>query len=151
MALLSKGMWVVVADGEKAMILENAGSTAAPRLVVLDKFEQELEANRDMGTDRPGRMPDPGQSQLSAMEPTDYQRLAKERFIGQLADRVNALAAREKGRRIVLAAPPQSLAVLRDGLSKPALEAVIAELPKTLTQHPLDKIGKLVAQDIDKI
>lgn len=151
MALLSKGSLIVVADGEKAMILENTGSTTEPRLVVLEKVEQELEANREIGTDRPGRIPDTGHSQLSAMEQTDYQRIAKERFITQLAERLNARSDKNRGRRIVLAAPPQSLAILREELSKPVLDAVIAELPKTLTQHPLDKIGKLVAQDIDKL
>ena len=32
MALLAKGTWVVLVDGEKALICENTGTTRAPRL-----------------------------------------------------------------------------------------------------------------------
>jgi len=157
MALLANGAWVVVLDGEKAMILENTGTPSAPKLRLHEKMEQELEANREIGSDRPGRMPDrPGladrsQGPMSAMEQTDYHRLAKERFVATIAARVNKLAAKGSLGPLVIAAPPQSLAVLRDHLSPAVIGTLIAELPKTLTQHPLDKIGQMIAGDIDAL
>ncbi len=151
MALLAKGTWVVLADGEKALICENTGTQRAPRLRLHAKMTQDLAPQRELATDRPGRMPDPGKNQRSAMEATDFNRQAKERFAAEVAARVNLLAAKAGAARMVLAAPPQLLPVLRDGLDDAVRERVIAELPKTLTQHPLSELGARVADLVDPL
>lgn len=151
MALLAKGTWVVVADGEKALILENLGTPRAPRLKVHAKMAQPAAPTRELATDRPGRFADPGPNQRSAAEMTDLHRQAKERFAGEVTERLNALAAREGVNRLVIAAPPQTLAVLREGLAPGVAARVIAELPKTLTHHPLNRLGGLVADQIDPL
>lgn len=150
MALLAKGTWVVLADGAKALICENTGTPRAPRLRVHAKMSQDVVPARELVSDRPGRMPDPGRGQRSAMEETDPQRLAKERFATDVADRLNAMAARGTVDRVVIAAPPQTLAVLRAGLDAELAQRVIAALPKTLTQHPLHRVGGMVADLIDR-
>ena len=106
MALLAKGTWVVLVDGEKALICENTGTTRAPRLRLHAKMAQALEPNREMATDRPGRMPDNGRNQRSAMEETDLNRQAKERFVADVAARLNRLAGKTEVGRMVIAAPP---------------------------------------------
>lgn len=151
MALLAKGTWVVVADGEKALICENTGTPRAPRLRLHARMSQELLPDREIATDRPGRMPDPGPGQRSAMEETDHHRLAKERFAALVVERLNTLAARGKVERMVIAAPPQVLAVMRGGLDAALAGRVIAALPKTLTQHPLSRVGGMVADLIDPV
>ena len=151
MALLAKGTWVVLLDGEKALICENTGTTRAPRLRLHAKMAQELEPQRELATDRPGRMPDTGRNQRSAMEATDFNRQAKERFAAEVAERVNRLADRAEIARLVIAAPPQLLSVLRDGLNGGVRGRVIAELPKTLTQHPLSALGGKVADLVDPL
>ncbi len=151
MAMFAKGTVVVVADGEKAMILVNEGTAAEPKLVVRSKREQEVGRNQDIMSDRPGRMPDPGagHTQRSAMEMPDPAREAKERFVEDLAERINKL--KFNGAKLVLAAPPNLLSVLREHLSPQVHEHILAELPKTLTQHPLAKMSAIVAADIDAL
>ena len=151
MALLAKGTWVVLADGEKALICENVGTPRAPRLKLHAKMEQTLLADREIAADRPGRMPDPGPGQRSAMEETDYHRQAKERFAAEVAGRLNRMALRADVARLVVAAPPQVLSVLRAGFDEAVTPRVIAALPKTLTQHPLGKVGGMVADLIDPL
>ena len=151
MALLAKGTWVVLVDGEKALICENTGTPRAPRLQLHAKLQQTLAPDRELAADRPGRMPDSGPNQRSAMEETDYHRQAKDRFAAEVAARVNTLAARRAPNRIVVAAPPRVLAVLRGGLDPQVNGRVIAELPKTLTQHPLGRVGGMVADLIDPL
>ena len=151
MALLAKGTWVVVADGEKALILENVGTPRAPRLKLHAKLATEAAPTRELATDRPGRFSDPGPSQRSAAEMTDLHRQAKERFAAEVTERINTLVARAEVHRLVIAAPPQTLSVLRDGLSPGVAQRVIAELPKTLTHHPLARLGGLVAEQIDPL
>lgn len=151
MALLAKGSWVVVADGEKALICRNMGTPRAPRLKLHHRMTQTLAPERALASDRPGRMPDPGPGQRSAMEATDHQRLAKERLAADLADHVNACVAQGDGGRLVILAPPQLLPVLRSGLDATAAGQLIAALPKSLTHLPLSQLGAAVAELVDPL
>lgn len=151
MALLPKGAWIVVADGEKAMFLENEGTPVAPKLKVIEKLARDPDAADRADSDRPGRMPDPGPGQLSAMEHPDFQREEAMRFARKVAERLDKRVAKAGVKRLVIAAPPQSLSALREHLSARINEALIAALPKTLTHHPVDRIAKLVVEDIDPL
>lgn len=148
MALFAKGIQVVVADGEKAMILENVGTTDRPQLRVLARLEQDLDAVRAGVTDRPGRRPDTGPGQRSALEEGDVVRVAKDRFATGVAAEMNRRAA-DGAARIVLAAPPQTLARLRDALSPAVRARLLGEIDKTLTQHPLDRMAAILTAEID--
>ncbi|TIX03020.1 MAG: host attachment protein, partial [Mesorhizobium sp.] len=55
---LKHGLWIVVADGEKALFLRNEGNTRNPDLQVVQEMEQENPATREQGSDRPGRYND---------------------------------------------------------------------------------------------
>jgi protein required for attachment to host cells len=146
--LLAKGTWVVVADGEKALLLENTGGAAAPRLSLIARDEAEEVVT---ASDRPGRMADDGPGQRSALEQPDYARLTAERFA---ADLVRTLARRARAGRfqkLVLCAPPQVLGALRDEMDDPLRACVVAEIDKTLTRHPVAKIATIVAEEIDAL
>ena len=85
-ARLHEGDWAVVADGEKALILENVGDTGMLQFAVRKRREQDNPATRNQGTDRPGRAHDDGVQQMSAMDDTDWHRLEQDRFADDLAD-----------------------------------------------------------------
>ncbi|HET6491404.1 MAG TPA: host attachment protein, partial [Burkholderiales bacterium] len=53
--LIRHGEWVVVCDGAKALILENAGDTKFPNLRTIEVFEQEDLPTHALGADAPGR------------------------------------------------------------------------------------------------
>ena len=148
--LLSKGTWIVVADGEKALVLENIGTLGQARFRVLRREEAELEIP-GADTDRPGRRADPGKGQMSAMEQPDYTRLAGERFAADLVTGLNRSAKAGRFSHLVLVAPPQVLGALRHEMDT-ALEArVVAQIAKTLTNHPLAKMAELIGAEIDKL
>ena len=50
---IREGEWVVVCDGAKALILQNAGDAKFPNLKTLEVFEQKDLATREQGTDKP--------------------------------------------------------------------------------------------------
>jgi protein required for attachment to host cells len=142
---LAHGIWVLIADGEKALFLRNEGDAAYPNLQVVRKVEEENPPNREQGTDAPGRYSQGGMSpHNSAMEETDWHRLAKDRFADELADRLYRMAHRGDFERIVLVAPPAVLGAMRQKLHKEVAQRVAAEVPKTLTGHPVDQIEKLL-------
>ncbi|GGE21417.1 host attachment protein [Primorskyibacter flagellatus] len=132
--------WVLIADGEKALFLKNLTDEQDPHLEVVRKEEQENPKDIDQSANRPGRMPDNGPGQRSAMDDTDWHQLAKERFADDLADLLYRQAHRHRFEKIVLVAPPKTLGELRQKLHKEVADKVIGEIPKTLTNHPLDEI-----------
>ena len=130
MAILTNGTWVLVADGEKALFLRNDVDAENP--------------DREQSANRPGRMKDGGPGQKSAYDDTDWHELAKERFADELADLLYQQAHKGAFERIVLVAPPATLGELRSKLHKEVADKVVAEIDKTLTNHPIDKIESLL-------
>ena len=141
---LKRGLWIVVADGEKALFLENHGDTQYPDLQVVQEMEQENPATREQGSDRPGRYSDGPSVHRSAVEDTDWHRLGKERFADEIAERLYKLAHRGAFKEMVLIAPPQVLGEIRRKLHKEVAEKITVEIPKTLTNHTIVDIENLL-------
>ncbi|NIZ10653.1 host attachment family protein [Pseudooceanicola sp. HF7] len=144
MANIPNDCWVMVADGEKAIFLRNITDAEDPNLEVIRKEEQENPSDREQSANRPGRKADTGVGQRSAMDDTDWHELAKERFADEMADILYKLAHRGRFEKIVLIAPPKTLGELRKSLHKEVADKVIAEVPKSMTNHPVDEIEKLL-------
>ena len=147
-AKLMQGTWVLVADGEKALILENQTDDEDPYLTVLTKEEQENPPNREQAANRRGRFNDGSGIHRSAVEDTDWHQLAKDRFADDLADMLYAKAHKGAYSSLVLVASPGVLGEIRDKMHKEVRDKVIAEVPKTLTNHSLDDIESIVTAEI---
>jgi protein required for attachment to host cells len=144
MTRLVHDMWVLVADGEKALFLRNEGDATYPNLQVVRRMHDENPPTREQGTDAPGRYTNGPNANLSAMEETDWHRIAKERFADDIADRLYKMAHRGDFEQIVIVAPPFVLGEMRQKLHKEVASRVTAEVPKTLTGHPVDEIEKIL-------
>jgi protein required for attachment to host cells len=141
---LKHGIWVMVADGEKALFLKNTGDNLHPNLEVVHQMEQDNPPTREQGTDSPGRHNDGPSVHRSAVEDTDWHRIGKERFADEIAARLYKLAHRGEFNDIVLVAPPLVLGTMRKKLHKEVQNRVTAEIPKTLTNHALFEIEALL-------
>lgn len=141
---LKRGLWIVVADGEKALFLENRGDTQYPDLQVVQEMEQANPATREQGSDRPGRYSDGPSVHRSAVEDTNWHRLGKERFADEIAERLYKLAHRGAFKEMVLIAPPQVLGDMRRKLHKEVAEKITVEISKTLTNHTIVDIENLL-------
>lgn len=143
---LAHDIWVLVADGEKALFLRNEGDAEYPNLQVVRTVHEDNPPTREQGTDAPGRTGQGG-TISSAMEETDWHRIAKERFADEIADRLYRMAHRGDFEQIVVVAPPQVLGEMRQKLHKEVQARVAAEVPKTLTGHPVFEIEKILTAD----
>lgn len=141
---MTHGLWIVVADGEKALILRNDGNAGVPDLTVVRELEQDNPPTREQGTERPGRHSDGPSPHNSAYEETDWHRLNKEHFAGEIADLLYKLAHRGMFERLAVIAPPQILGEMRKQFHKQVAAKVVAEVPKTLTNHSVFEIEKLL-------
>ncbi len=147
MAGLETGTWVLIADGEKALILENHGDAEAPHLKVRRKEEHENPPAREQAANRPGRMSD-SQGNRSAFQDTDWHELEKTRFAKELAALLYERAHKGLFSKIVLVAAPHVLGDLRKELHQEVSDKVVGEIAKTLTNHSLDEIETRVAADL---
>ena len=151
MTELTNGTWVLIADGEKALFLENQTDAEDPYLKVVSQQSQENPKDIDQSANRPGRMNAPGGAgPRSAFEDTDWHELAKDRFAADLADELYKQVHAGRFERIVLVAPPHILGELRNHLHQEVANKVVGEIPKTLTNHPVDQIEKIVKADLSE-
>lgn len=148
MTKLSQHTWVLIADGEKALFLENQTDGEDPFLEVFREEAQENPKDTDRSANRPGRMADTGPGQRSALEDTDWHELAKERFAKDLSDILYRQAHRGRFKKLVLVAAPNILGELRQHLHKVVTDRVIGEIPKTLTNHEIVQIERIVKADL---
>ena len=148
MTQLDNGTWVLIADGEKALFLENKTDGQDPFFEVFREEEQDNPPNREQAANRPGRFNDGPSVHRSAVADTDWHELAKDRFAHDLADILYKQAHKGRFSKLVIVAPPNTLGELRQELHQEVTQKVIGEVPKTLTNHPIDEIEKIVSTEL---
>ncbi|WP_272009725.1 host attachment family protein [Roseovarius sp. ZX-A-9] len=149
MVKLKKDTLIVVTDSEKALFLRNLTDHANPYLEVRDQEVQYNPSDMEQSANRPGRMPDTGSGQRSALDDTDWHELAKDRFARDLADKLYTEAHKGAFDELVLVASPQVLGVLREALHIEVLNRLVMDIPKTLTNHPVHEIEEIVKKEMD--
>lgn len=137
--------WVVIADGGKALFLVNAGTPAEPALQVVGGVEQKNPSTAQQGTSKPGRLSDGmGGSHRSAVQETDWHKLAKEEFARGIATMLEEHVQASRFEQLIVVAPPAVLGAMRKEFSDAVSGKIIAEINKDLTGHPVEKIEKLL-------
>ncbi len=141
--MIHHGEWVVVCDGAKALVLENAGDSKCPNLKTLEVFEQKDLPTHELGSDEPGRaFSTAGHGGRGAVEQTDWHDQAERAFLTKLAKHLDGAVASGKAKSLIVVAPPRALGMLRPVYSKALKGALRAELDKDLVKQPVDRIEK---------
>jgi protein required for attachment to host cells len=136
---------VLVSDGRHARLLRNRGTPVKPQLIVEQAIDRENPPTREQGTDKPGRRQGPPGSIGGAIEPTDWHQRAEEHFAAELADMLYQLGHAGKFQELVVVAPPKMLGDLRAKFHPEVAGAVVAELPRDLTQYSVPEIGQMLS------
>src|SRR3569833_2356097 len=108
-----EGEWVVVCDGAKALVLQNAGDAKFPNLKTLEVFEHKDPPTRDQ---------------------------AEQQFLTKLVHHLDAAIAAGKAKSVIVIAPPRALGMLRPAYSHAFRGALRAELDKDLVKLPVHEI-----------
>ncbi|MDX2309568.1 MAG: host attachment family protein [Hyphomicrobium sp.] len=141
---LKHGMWVVVADGARALVLENRGSALEPRLALVREYDQRVPRSHELGRDRPGRAFESVGTRRSGVEAPDLHERQEAQFLEGLAQDLAADAASEAFEQLAVVAPPVALGVLRGAFDKPLSSRVAAWIDKDLTKHRIEDIAAAV-------
>lgn len=142
---IAQGEWVVVCDGEKALLLENIGDDKFPNLQTREVYEEQHPATRDQGSDAPGRaQPSVGTAQ-SAVSQTDWHEQDERRFLDKLVGHLDAEITAGRIKKLIVVAPPRALGVVRQAYSHQLRGAVRAEIDKDLVKLPVHEIERHLA------
>lgn len=133
---------VFVGDGRKALFLVNEGTGLEPRLKVQRVFEDENPPTHEQGADRPGRALPGIEPNRSAMEQTDWHDIEKRRFVRTIASALDRLLEESHAERLVIVAPPRTLADLRRSFSPAVERCIVAEIAKDLTGLTVSDISE---------
>jgi protein required for attachment to host cells len=142
---IRNGEWVVVCDGAKALVLQNAGDAQMPNLRTREVYEQKDPATHELGTDAPGRAAGVDGKMRSAVGQTDWHARNEQSFLEGLAKRLDAGVSAGEVKSIVMVAPPRALGVLRKAYSSALRDVVRVEIDKDLVKAPVYEIEKHLA------
>jgi protein required for attachment to host cells len=145
--LILNGVTVVVADGRKALFLRNAGDATYPNFETVELMENsDPRATHEAGTDRPGRVHQSADARRGAIEETDFHDLEEKRFARDVASVIASGVESGIITKVVLVAPPRTLAVLRKELPAKVHGAIIGEVNKDFTNRPVHEIERALTK-----
>jgi protein required for attachment to host cells len=134
---------VFIGDGRKALFLRNAGDEKFINLKTEQVFIDDNPSTHEQGTDRPGRaFARARTNRRSGVEATDWHDIEEHRFAQRVAAAMERLVRESKAKVLVVAAPPRTLAELRQSFHADVKSRIIAEIDKDLTKHPVSEIEK---------
>lgn len=131
----NRTMWVVVADGARARVLQGDPRVGGLELVMPELVGRGREKGADLLADRPGRSIDSSHvGDRHAMEPsTDPKEVEKQRFAREIAAILESASNEGRFARLMLVAPPKMLGELRDLLPEKVKDKLVKEVDKDLT------------------
>ena len=143
---IDSGGWVVVCDGAKALVLQNAGSRMKPNLTAREVFEQPDRRDREISADKAGRAVNSVGETRSAMEQVDRHDQEEQRFLAQIADRLDKAVLAGETPSLIVVAPPRAIGILRRAYSSHVRQALRAEVEKDFVKLPVKEIERHLCQ-----
>jgi len=142
--------FVFVGDGRKALFLRNAGDEKFANFVTERVFvDEENPSTHEQGTDRPGRgFASAGSTRRSAMEPTDWHEIEEHRFVQRASEALERLVRERAAPALIIAAPPRTLADLRNALPPEVKARIVLEINKDFTKHPVWEIERHIVASL---
>ncbi len=140
--------YILVADGARARLLLSEGRGKPLTEVPGSDIRIDLKPDQELSSERPGRVHESANVSRHAIERDDLHRREKERFAQSLAEGLDKRLANREYDRLVIAAAPETLGVIRSALSEKVRAVVLAEVAKDLTKIPNPQIRVHLGEDL---
>lgn len=141
---LKTDTWVVVANGNKYLILHNLGWPDHLDLRVLKHHEIDVPQTQDLTRDRAGRQQPRFRPGISGFKQIDEHEARETAFAKQLVAKLNQRAEQKRFKDIVIIADPETLGEMRPTYSGLLKELLAGEIPKDLTNLTIPNIEAIV-------
>lgn len=142
---LKHGEWAVVCDGRKALILSNVGDEVFPQLKLVEELQHESKPTHELGRGAPPRVHESAGVNRSAVEQPDLHDRAEQKFLEQLAGRLDGAVKEGKAKHLILVAPPRALGMIRRAYTSSVRQALKEEIEKDWVKMPIFEIEKRLA------
>lgn len=143
--LVRTGDYVLVADGQKALLLRNDGNVDAVRLTATRILESGARApTHAMGRDRPGHFLKDRPSRRGSFEASDLHTAAERSFARLVAEEFGDIVAGDERARVLLLAPAKTLGELRTHLRAGLADRISGEFAREMTNAPIADIEALL-------
>ena len=136
------GDWIVVCDGARAIILENAGDAVFPNFRTLEARHEPHESAHEPHSEGPGRVYQSVGAARSAVEQPNPRQVAEVAFLERLASDLEAAAAAGKMKKLHIVASPKALGVLRNAYGQAVKNALGEEIAKDYAGMPVHEIER---------
>ncbi len=143
--LVRKDSKVVAVDGSRMAMFRNNGEAFAPVLELIEEHKNPSLRTSELGTGKPGRSFQSKSPRRSNHELTDLQQLEEDRFVIEMVQRIEKIAA-ETPAGVVLVAAPRALGVIRKHLKPETSARLLAEIPKAFGPDESEPLAKMLAK-----
>ncbi len=140
--------YILIADGARAHLLLSEGRGKPLAEVPGSDQRQDLRPDHEISADRPGRVHESANIARHAIERDDLHRREKERFAQSLAADLERRLSNREYDRLVIAAAPETLGVIRSALSGKVQAVNLGEVAKDLTKLPNIQVKEHLSIDL---
>ncbi|HKN28384.1 MAG TPA: host attachment protein [Roseiarcus sp.] len=134
------------------MTLSSLSGTDARRCscVTTATRSSRISSPSDQGSDKPGRgFASAHATRRSAMEPTDWHDIEEHRFAERVSEALERLVRARGAPALVVAAPPRTLADLREALHPDVKARIVLQIDRDFTNQPVWEIERHVVASLE--
>lgn len=143
--LVRKDSKVIAVDGSRMAMFKNIGEAFSPVLELIEEHKNPALRTSELGTDKPGRTFQSGSTRRAAHELTDLQQLEEDRFVTEVAQRIEKIVGETKA-GVVLVAAPRALGVIRKHMAPETSARLLAEIPKAFGPDESVPLAKMLVK-----
>ncbi|MEH6702409.1 host attachment protein [Parasphingorhabdus sp.] len=143
--LVRKDSKVIAVDGSRMAMFKNVGEAFDPVLELIEEHKNPSLRTSELGTDKPGRSFQSKSPSRGAYEPTDLQQQEEDRFVTEVAQRIEQIVG-DKDARVILVAAPRALGVIRKHLKPDTSARLLAEIAKDFGPDAAEPLAKMLAK-----
>lgn len=126
--------WILIADAGRARLCVQKGLAGPCRMVQSFANPSARGSDRDLGSDRPGRVQQRGSGGRAALQPRlTPKRIESAQFAREVMAAAAAVLDQDAAARLWLVAPPRFLGLLRQGTPAAVCDRIDASLAVDLT------------------
>jgi protein required for attachment to host cells len=143
--LVRKDSKIIAVDGSRMAMFQNVGEAFAPVLELIEEQKNPSLRTSELGTDKPGRSFQSKSPHRGTHELTDLQQQEEDRFVTDVAERIEKIVADTKA-GVVLVAAPRALGVIRKHLKPETSAQLLAEISKAFGPEDGEPLAKMLVK-----
>ncbi len=137
---------VALLDGQRLVLARNMAGNGDVSLAIVESIATKNPPSRALGRDRPGRTLDGAGDRRTGYAQIDPHEANEAQFIEGAIQTIEQHRTLGGYSRVILAAAPKALGILRTQLSHHPSPVPLIEVPKNYTKTPIAEVSRFLAE-----